>query len=80
MLLGHGYVFAAFNGLNRFYVRDDLADKIDCLRVPVNVLDNYERLETVLLRQQVVDLQRQLHHVQARAGFRETGSPLNSLF
>lgn len=64
VLLGHGYLLAAFNGVNRFYVHADLADRLERLRVPVNVLDNYERLETVLLRRQVAELQSQLRQVR----------------
>ncbi len=64
VLLGHGYRLAAFNGVNRFYVREDLADRLERLRVPVNVLDNYERLETVLLRRQVAELQSQLRQMR----------------
>jgi FkbM family methyltransferase len=64
VLLGYGYRLAAFNGINRFYVRADWADQMERLRVPVNVLDNYERLETVLLRRQVADLQSQLRQMQ----------------
>ena len=66
VLLGQGYLLAAFNGVNRFYVREDLADRLERLRVPVNVLDNYERLETVLLRRQVAELQGQLRQMQTR--------------
>ena len=41
ILLRHGYLFACFNGINRFYVRADLASRIELLSLPLNVLDNY---------------------------------------
>jgi hypothetical protein len=42
ILLWHGYLFAASNGINRFYLRDDLADSLAVFGSPVNELDNYE--------------------------------------
>ena len=59
-LLAAGYLFGADNGVNRFYLRDDLADRVDRLRRPVNVLDDYRRFEAVFLESQVDDLRRQL--------------------
>jgi FkbM family methyltransferase len=50
ILLAHGYLFAAFNGVNRFYLRDDLRDRLDCFQTPVNVLDVYQRHETIVFR------------------------------
>jgi FkbM family methyltransferase len=41
VLLDAGYTFAAFDGLNRYYVRDEDADLVDALKVPANVLDNF---------------------------------------
>ncbi|MFG2091596.1 FkbM family methyltransferase [Spirillospora sp. NPDC048824] len=40
-VLGAGYRLALFDGLNRFYARDDEADLHERLAVPANVLDNY---------------------------------------
>jgi FkbM family methyltransferase len=40
-LLGHGYRFMAFNGLNRFYLRDDLEPLARHFETPVNVFDGY---------------------------------------
>lgn len=42
MLLAAGYVFAYFDGLNRFYIAQEHADRIDALTVPPNVLDDVE--------------------------------------
>ncbi len=40
LLLENDYRFAAFDGLNRYYVRPEDRDLIPLLAVPVNVLDN----------------------------------------
>jgi FkbM family methyltransferase len=58
-LLGHGYLFGVDNGINRFYLRDDLADRLERLRRPVNVLDEYRRFEAVYLERHAHDLGRQ---------------------
>lgn len=40
-VLAAGYRVALFDGLNRFYVRDDEPELGERLAVPANVLDNY---------------------------------------
>lgn len=40
-LLAHGYTFAYFDGLNRFYVADEHAELAAVLAVPPNVFDDY---------------------------------------
>lgn len=40
-VLAAGYRLALFDGVNRFYARDDEADLRERLAVPANVLDNY---------------------------------------
>lgn len=52
LLLGRGYLLGATNGVNRFYLRDDLADRLPRLRTPVNCTDQYVRQEAVALRQE----------------------------
>lgn len=51
ILLEHGYLFAHFNGLNRFYLREDMADRLECFEVPVNVFDQFRRHKEVLLEE-----------------------------
>ena len=58
-LLEHGYLFAAFNGVNRFYLRDDLRDRLACFERPVNVLDQYTTAEVVELQKQIQRFQQQ---------------------
>jgi len=41
LLLQADYLFAYFDGLNRFYVRGESPELLEGFRVPVNVCDNY---------------------------------------
>ena len=41
MLLGSGYLFAFFDGINRFYVREEDRHLLPALSVPVNVGDQF---------------------------------------
>jgi FkbM family methyltransferase len=41
LVLAAGFVFAAFDGVNRFYVPRDRADLIKALEYPISVLDRY---------------------------------------
>ena len=66
ILLAQGYLFAAFNGLNRFYLREDLRDRLDRLATPINVFDHFVPHEVVVQHERVEDLQRQLACVQER--------------
>jgi FkbM family methyltransferase len=59
ILLSHGYLLASFNGVNRFYLRDDLRDLRPRLEVPVNVLDRFQRSEVVALEERVRDLEQE---------------------
>lgn len=60
LLLANDYLFAAFDGLNRYYVRSEDRDLIPVLAVPVNVMDGaisydylrlLERLDPALCEQ-----------------------------
>jgi FkbM family methyltransferase len=59
ILLAHGYLFATFNGVNRFYLRDDLRDVRERLELPVSVRDQFHRSEVVALEHRVRDLEQQ---------------------
>jgi FkbM family methyltransferase len=50
LLTDHGYHFAAFDGINRFYVPEERADLIDPLGYPISVLDRYESIDVVAER------------------------------
>src|SRR5271157_1336214 len=66
ILLAHGYLFAAFNGLNRFYLREDLRDWLGRLATPVHVLDHFVPHEVLVQHERAADFQRQLACVQER--------------
>ena len=60
LLLEHGYLFAYFDGLNRFYLRGDLAHLLDAFEYPVNPLDFGVKAETVEQRDRADALQAEL--------------------
>lgn len=60
LLLEAGYLFAAFDGVNRYYVHPEQTSLLERCRIPVNVLDNYVPHEVVTLERQVAELQRRL--------------------
>ena len=50
MLLATDYLYATFDGLNRFYVRSEDRALLECFHAPVNILDNfvpYEYLQII---------------------------------
>lgn len=47
VLLDHEYHFAAFDGLNRYYVREEDAHLAEALAAPVNVTDDYAPYEYI---------------------------------
>lgn len=78
-LLNADYLFAAFDGLNRYYVRAESKAVADVLAIPPNVFDDYgpadvwehvDRLngEVRELREAVSSLRASLSHAQAAAG------------
>lgn len=40
-VLAHGYLFALFDGLNRFYVRNESSELMPSISVPANCLDGF---------------------------------------
>ena len=58
ILLDHGYRFAMFDGINRYYLRSDLGGALPLFECPVNSLDFYERSEAIEQRNHADALQR----------------------
>jgi FkbM family methyltransferase len=57
-LLGSGYRFALFDGLNRFYCRDEDAESLlPRLSIPANVLDGWRRAADVQAHESLARLQ-----------------------
>jgi FkbM family methyltransferase len=72
LILNAGYLFAYFDGLNRFYVREEDRHLLECFRVPVNVCDEhvlhgYQLQQAQMLKQEqiVADLSAQLEKAAA---------------
>jgi len=63
-LAEHGYLFAATNGINRFYLRDDLRDRLPRLQTPVNCLDHYTRADEALKQAEVEELHCRVQYLQ----------------
>lgn len=56
LVLDAGYRFTLFDGLNRFYVRDDLEDIAVLLTVPANVFDKWGPARMVDLAKEAAEL------------------------
>jgi FkbM family methyltransferase len=63
VLLSAGYLFAYFDGLNRFYVRREDADLLDRFSAPPNVFDGFVPAEVVALRGRILALEADLRGV-----------------
>lgn len=59
LVLAQGYLFAAFNGVNRFYLREDLRDALPLFATPVNVLDGYVRQDVMLMQGRIDAIERE---------------------
>ena len=57
LVLSAGYVLTLFDGLNKFYVRDDMPDLVTLMSVPANVFDKWKSFIIDELIQQAVALQ-----------------------
>jgi FkbM family methyltransferase len=74
-LLAAGYRFALFDGLNRFYCRDEEAEQLlPRLAVPANPIDNWRRAREVQLETDVEAIRAALEtvkqaHAETRAAF-----------
>ncbi|MEO6809805.1 MAG: FkbM family methyltransferase [Isosphaeraceae bacterium] len=70
-LLEHGYLFAAFNGVNRFYLRGDLRDALGLFETPVNALDHYLRHDVVELSRRADETRDRLERERADRAFEQ---------
>jgi FkbM family methyltransferase len=71
LLVDHGYAFAAFDGINRFYVPVEHGELIEALAYPISVLDRYESANLVSERSrasQQVERGNQLQQENAQLG------------
>jgi FkbM family methyltransferase len=65
VLTAANYLFAHFDGINRYYVSAEEAALLEKFRQPVNVLDNYELAETRHLLSLLEEVKAGAGHVEA---------------
>ncbi|MFM7159298.1 MAG: FkbM family methyltransferase [Planctomycetaceae bacterium] len=65
LLLEGGYLFAAFDGLNRYYVRREEPAMVPLLQTPVNTLDGYVPVQEQRAIEEVQELQVRLRTLEA---------------
>lgn len=64
-LLAHDYVFAFFDGINRYYLRAEDRNLLEQLSVPVNVLDLYRPYQEHWCRFRIQELENALASLQS---------------
>lgn len=67
-LLTKGYVFALFDGLNRFYVREESRELLPELAVPANCLDGFVTRREMMVVRELAATQERLKRLE-RLGF-----------
>ena len=65
ILLSHGYHFAYWDGLNRFYVSDEHAELADAFLTPPNVFDDFVLYRQVLVERQALHLTEEIETLHA---------------
>jgi FkbM family methyltransferase len=60
LLFEQGYLLATFNGMNRFYLREDLRDRLDRLATPVNFFDGFLPHERLVQDERAEELARRV--------------------
>ena len=66
LVLGAGYLFAYFDGLNRYYVDRSSSELLKCFEAPPNILDDYHIHEVLQLRERTVILGDQISGLQLK--------------
>ena len=64
LLLDAGYLHAAFDGINRFYVPQEHAELTDVLAYPISPLDRYVQHTTLGLRRRVAELTQEVERLR----------------
>ena len=78
-VLDSGYVCTLFDGLNRFYVKENDSDLFNLLAVPANVLDDFKTIIQVELRQVAAETQNTItHHIDLVHSTQRYAESLNS--
>jgi FkbM family methyltransferase len=67
LVTNRGYSFAYFDGLNCFYVADEVSELKERLSVPPNFFDNFVRASEWAYREKAANLEQELTGVRAQA-------------
>ncbi len=62
LILAADYLFAYFDGLNRYYVRDEDADRLAAFALPPCLFDNFTPCAVVALQMRIDELTGAFHH------------------
>lgn len=76
ILLGHGYRFAAFDGINRYYVSDERAELAEGLAYPMSALDRYVTYDLVQSQQRVASLAAEVEALRRETARSRAGESL----
>lgn len=66
-ILDRGYIYAYFDGLNRFYVRQEESDMLRHFSCPPNVFDSFIPHSTICAEKKAKDLQHRLKSAMRKA-------------
>jgi len=65
LLKNNGYLFAYFDGLNRFYVAGEHSTLAEPLSVPPNIFDGFIRWKDLQISEELVNLKSQVESIQS---------------
>jgi FkbM family methyltransferase len=69
LLVSEGYTFAYFDGLNRWYVRDEDVQLLDCFRTPPNVFDGFVSWRSIQGAWELQQFRDKLFYLAGNGGF-----------
>lgn len=70
LLTGRGYLFASFDGINRFYAAEEESELVELLG-PANVLDAYIPASLQLINEELARLRSYIAHLETEIGRRD---------
>ncbi len=65
--MDQGYLLAYFDGLNRFYVREEEPQLMGHFSVPINVYDEFVPYRTSIAEERVAELEKRLKSAMRKA-------------
>ena len=64
LILGRGYRFAYFDGLNRFYAAEEKEELLDALKTPPNTFDQFVKFSEWQARAENLEVRKQIEQLQ----------------